>query len=281
MSMPNRDGIAELFAKAIDGGYAIPHINHSDFGDLYAIVDAANEASTPIIAAGTLQTVAALGLNKIAAVANILGKESDVPFVIHLDHCPDFDTCIQAIECGYNSVMIDGSDFPLDQNIELVKRVVDYAHPRGVFVEGEVGHVSRGSEDSWDANVEDAVKLVTMTGVDSLAVSIGNEHGFYKTEPVLNFALLARVHEALPEVPLVLHGGTGIPVESVQKAIKDGVRKVNVGTAVRCAYVAGIRDGIAEMGIEAHTQDIIAFAKGRVKEKVLGVIDMCWARNRV
>lgn len=281
MGMPSRDEIVDIYANAIAGGYAVPHINHSDFGDLYAIAEAGQEAKTPIVAAGTLMTTDALGLDKIAAVAKLLARDMETPFILHLDHSPSHDACIQAIDCGYNSVMIDGSDKPLEENIAITKSVVDYGHARGVFVEAEVGHVARGGETtSWDANVDEAVRLVQETGVDSLAVSIGNEHGFYKEPPKLNFGLLAQIHEALPDVPLVLHGGSGIPVDDVRHAIECGIRKVNVGTDVRCTYVAGLRDAIAEMGIERHTADIVAFARERAKEKIAGVIEMCWANGR-
>lgn len=280
MNMPTRDQIVQIFAAAIEGGYAIPHINHSDYGDLIAIAEAGREANTPIIAAGTPMTTSAMGFAKISAIAHLLAEEGETPFIIHCDHCPDPVLCKQAIDAGYNSVMIDASDKPLEENIAIVKDVVDYAHERGVFVEAEVGHVAHGEGSSWDASVDEAIKLVSATGVDALAIAMGSEHGFYKELPKLNFELAAQVHEALPSTPLVLHGGSGIPADDVRHAIASGIRKVNVGTDVRCTYVAGLRDAIAEMGVERHTQDIIAFAQTRAKAKIFDVIDMCGSRDK-
>lgn len=280
MDMPKRDEIVEIFSKAISGGYAIPHINHSDYGDLIAIAEAGREAQTPIIAAGTMMTTSAMGFDKISAIAHILASEGETPFILHCDHCPDPVLCKQAVDAGYNSVMIDASDKPLDENIAIVKDVVEYAHACGVFVEAEVGHVAHGDGASWDANVDEAVKLIEATGADALAVAIGSEHGFYKKPPKLNYDLLKQVSQALPSVPLVLHGGSGIPADDVRRAVRDGIRKVNVGTDVRCTYVAGLRDAIAEMGIERHTQDIIAFAQARAKEKIFDVIEMCGSRGK-
>lgn len=280
MDMPKRDEIVEIFSKAISGGYAIPHINHSDYGDLIAIAEAGREAQTPIIAAGTMMTTSAMGFDKISAIAHILASEGETPFILHCDHCPDPVLCKQAVDAGYNSVMIDASDKPLDENIAIVKDVVEYAHACGVFVEAEVGHVTHGDGASWDANVDEAVKLIEATGADALAVAIGSEHGFYKEPPKLNYDLLKQVSQALPSVPLVLHGGSGIPADDVRRAVRDGIRKVNVGTDVRCTYVAGLRDAIAEMGIERHTQDIIAFAQARAKEKIFDVIEMCGSRGK-
>lgn len=279
MEFPARDAIVEFFAQAIDGGYAIPHINHSDYGDLVAIAEAGREARTPIIAAGTLMTTQAMGFKKISAVAHLLAEEGDTPFILHCDHCPSPKLCKEAVDAGYNSIMIDASDKPLPENIAIVKDVVEYAHARGVFVEAEVGHVAHGDGDSWDASVDEAVQLVEATGADALAVAIGSEHGFYKEPPKLNYELLSQVSAALPRVPLVLHGGSGIPADDVKRAVACGIRKVNVGTDVRCTYVAGLRDGIAQMGIERHTADIIAFARERAKEKIFDVIEMCGSRG--
>lgn len=281
MDVLDRENIEKLFAKASAGGYAIPHFNHSDFWDMSFIAEAAQESKAPIIIACLPKVINAIGIEKLGAVAKITMEQSRTPIIYHLDHCPNVETCFKAVDNGYNSVMIDASESSLEENIEKVKKVVKYAHERNVHVEAEIGHVKNAADDGSNklATASDAEILVRETGVDALAVAFGSEHGFYKHKPELDYELLRQVRKVV-SVPLVLHGGTGIPENDVRMAIDNGIRKVNVGTHIRYTYISSVKEAIDEMGVQTHTADIMAFAKDKVKAVVKQWIKTCRADGR-
>jgi len=170
-------------------------------------------------------------------------RNSTVPVALHLDHSHSFEDCCAAINAGFSSVMIDGSALPYEENIALTRKVVEFAHPLGITVEGELGRLVgeegalrvKGPEGA-QTDPEEARVFVERTGVDCLAVSIGTQHGQYKAAPKLNIPRLAKINE-LVDVPLVLHGGSGTPMDQVQEAIKNGIRKINVATDIMIAMV--------------------------------------------
>lgn len=274
-----REEIQELFREAADKGIAVPHFNHSDFWDMSFIVEAAEEQGAPVIIACLPKVIDAIGIEKLGAVAKVVMEKSSVPIVYHLDHCHSVDTCLKAVDHGYNSVMIDAADLPLEENIKAVKKVVDYAHAKGVHVEAEIGQIKSAGEEGYTveselAALEDAKRLAEETGVDALAVSIGSEHGFYQHTPKLDYVLLEKIHGVI-QVPLVLHGGSGIPREMVRKAIQKGIRKVNVGTQIRYTYIKTLGETIQNMGAGTHTADIMEAVKIPVKETLKEWIVTC------
>ncbi|HIR93056.1 MAG TPA: class II fructose-bisphosphate aldolase [Candidatus Egerieimonas intestinavium] len=207
-----------------------------------AAIEAGSELNVPVIFitgtdccdlmggfAGTVETV------KRAA------EKATVPVALHLDHCRTYEECVEAIQAGYSSVMIDGSSLPFEENVALTKKVVDYAHTLGITVEGELGKLV-GEEgdlivkgpDAAQTDPEEAREFVKRTGVDCLAVSIGTQHGHYTFAPQLNIERLKAI-KAVVDVPLVLHGGSGTPLDQVQEAIRCGIRKINVATDVLTA----------------------------------------------
>lgn len=261
----DRELVENLFQNAEKNGYAIPHFNHSDFWDMSAIVEAAQQSGTPIFLACLPKVIETIGIDKLGAIAKIVMEESNVPVIYHLDHCHSVELCLEAVNYGYKSVMIDAADLPLEENIAAVKKVVEYAHAKGVHVEAEIGKIKSAGDEGYTpeetlAGVEEAKRLVEETNVDALAVSIGSEHGFYQHEPKLNYDLLNILHSNI-KVPLVLHGGSGIPEEKVRRAINGGIRKVNVGTHVRYTYIKSVGEAIEKMGAMTHTADIMAYAK--------------------
>lgn len=275
----DREIVENLFQNAEKNGYAIPHFNHSDFWDMSAIVEAAQEARIPIFLACLPKVIEAIGINKLGAMAKIVMEESNVPVIYHLDHCHSVELCLAAVDYGYKSVMIDAADLPLEKNIAAVKKVVEYAHAKGVHVEAEIGKIKSAGAEGYTpeetlARVEEAKRLVEETNVDALAVSIGSEHGFYKHEPKLNYDLLDILHSNI-KVPLVLHGGSGIPEEKVRRAINGGIRKVNVGTHIRYTYIKSVGEAIEKMGAMTHTADIMEYAKKNVKEVVKEWMRIC------
>lgn len=263
----------EMFKKAYDGGYAIGAFNINNMEIVQAITEAAAETKSPVI----LQVSA--GARKYAkheylmALAQAAIKDSGVDLALHLDHGADFEICKACIDGGFTSVMIDGSHHSFEDNIAVTKKVVEYAHERGVSVEGELGKLA-GIEDDVNVSAEDAMftnpdeveEFVTKTGVDSLAIAIGTSHGAYKFKPGqtphLRFDILEEVGRRLPGFPIVLHGASsvmpdlveeintsggampdaiGIPEDMLRQAARLAVCKINIDSDIRLAMTAGIR----------------------------------------
>ena len=260
-----------MFRKASEGGYAIGAFNINNMEIIQAITEAAAEEKSPVI----LQVSA--GARKYAkhaylmALAKAAVEDTGIDLALHLDHGADFEICRSCIDGGFSSVMIDGSKYSFEENIELTKKVVEYAHAHGVVVEGELGKLA-GVEDDVNVSSDDAMytnpaeveEFVTRTGVDSLAIAIGTSHGAYKFkgEPRLRFDILDEVSHRLPGFPIVLHGASsvipalvteinscggnlsgakGVPEELLRKAATMAVCKINIDSDIRLAMTAGIR----------------------------------------
>ncbi len=277
--------IMEQLKRADEEHYAVPHFNYSDIWDMTAIVKAAEEMHSPVILAGVPKVTNALGMEVVGAAARAMAENARTPVYLHLDHSTDIQICKDACEENFSTVMIDGSKESLEKNIEMVKDVVEYAHPRGIFVEGEIGKIKGNTEESqytegdFLVQVKDAVQLVESTHADILAVGIGTAHGFYKGKPEINFQRLAEVNEAL-KLPLVLHGGTGIPEEDVRKAIRNGINKVNVGTIIKYTYLSSVQETLNRTGPTIHTIDLMFPAVEAIKEEVKRWIKVCMSDNK-
>ncbi len=283
--MIKKPTIMEQLKKADEGHYAIPHFNYSDIWDMTAIVRAAEEMQSPVILAGIPKVTNALSIELCGAMGKVLMDTAKVPVYHHLDHSNDVNICKAAVDKDFSTVMIDGSKESLERNIDMVKEVVDYAHPKGIFVEGEIGKIKgRNYESTFEGDdflvqVEEAVELVKKTNLDILAVGIGTAHGFYEGKPEINFKRLAEVNEAL-DIPLVLHGGTGIPEEDVRHAIKCGINKVNVGTIIKYVYLSNVQQGLNEKGPSIHTIDLMLPVVEKIKEEVKKWIQVCMSQGK-
>lgn len=277
--------LKELLKKADNGGYAIPAFNYSDVWDFTAIVEAAEEEGAPVMLASIPKVMNAIGPEICGAIGRAAMGKSSTAVIHHLDHSNEAAICRTAIDNGYPSVMIDGSKLPLEDNIRLIKEVVDYAHSRNVSVEGEIGKIKgRDYEGSFEGDdflvdVDEAVELVKATGVDSLAVGIGTAHGFYEGKPELNFKRLSEVNRAV-DIPLVLHGGTGIPEEDVRRAIREGINKVNVGTGIRYVYLTSLQAELEKNGPNIHMADLMKKVKEKIKAEVKTWIRVCMADGK-
>ena len=256
--------VKALMNDADERGYGIPSFNYSDIWDLLAIVKAAEEEKAPIMLASNPLVVAQIGAKYCAAMGNCAVEQASVPIVHHLDHSFTYGMCIECIDSGYRSVMIDASKYPLDENIERTKAVVEYGHSKNVFIEGELGRIMGknnegiivNDDDDYLTDVAEAVQYVEQTQVDRLAVGVGTVHGFYKGEPHIDFKRLSEINAAIP-TKLVLHGGTGIPEDIIREAIRCGINKINVGTIIHTTYMNGMRRQLINMPDNPYTIDVV------------------------
>ncbi len=286
----------EMFDKAYQGQYAIGAFNVNNMEIIQGIIQAAEEEKSPLILQVSAGARKYAGQHYIIKLMEAALEESDLPIALHLDHGQDFDICKEVIDGGFTSVMIDGSHLPFEENIALTKKVVDYAHDKGVWVEAELGRLA-GVEDevSSEENVytepHEAVEFVERTGCDSLAIAIGTSHGAYKFkgEPKLDFERLDTISEMLPRYPLVLHGASsvlpefvemanqyggqvsdakGVPEDFLRKAAKSGVCKINIDTDIRLAMTAVIRKYFKENPQEFDPRKYLGPARQAVKDMV-------------
>lgn len=244
--------MCEMLTKAKEGKYAVGQFNINNLEWTKAILETAQELNAPVIL-GVSEGAAKYmgGFNAVTGMVKGLVKDLNitVDVAIHLDHGQSFENCKKAIDAGFTSVMIDGSHHPIDENIKMTKEVVEYAHAHGASVEAEVGTVG-GNEDGVIGGIKyadcaECVKIVKEAGVDALAPALGSVHGPYQGEPVLGFVEMKEIQEAT-NMPLVLHGGTGIPDEKIQKAIACGTCKINVNTECQLAFNKLLREWIAD-----------------------------------
>lgn len=236
----------QMLLDAQKGNYAVGAFNVENMEMVMAVIQAAEELNAPVILQTTPSTVKYAGLDFYLANVRAAAQQVSVPVAMHLDHGSSFELAMKALRTGYTSIMIDGSHESYGDNIALSKRVVEACTPSGVPVEAELGKVG-GKEDDLDGGAgsaytdpEEARVFVEQTGVDSLAVAIGTAHGLYQGEPKLDLDRLTKIAAVVP-VPLVLHGASGVPDETVKKAIEQGICKVNYATELRIAYSEGVK----------------------------------------
>ncbi|ABW18278.1 class II fructose-1,6-bisphosphate aldolase [Alkaliphilus oremlandii] len=288
----------EIFKRAYAGNYAIGAFNVNNMEIIQGIVDAAKEEKSPLIlqvSAGARKYANPIYLKKLVEAAV---EDSNLPIVLHLDHGEDFEICKQCIDDGFTSVMIDASHHPFEENIAITRKVVEYAHSKGVVVEAELGRLA-GVEDAVNVSEKDAsytvpeqaAEFVQKTGVDSLAIAIGTSHGAYKFkgEPSLDFERLKQIQALLPNFPLVLHGAStvlpefvelcnqyggnipgaqGVPEEMIRRAAGLGVCKVNIDTDLRLAMTAAIRKDIVDNPSNFDPRKYLGAGRTAIKEMV-------------
>ncbi|NLD48823.1 MAG: class II fructose-1,6-bisphosphate aldolase [Clostridiaceae bacterium] len=288
----------EMFKKAYEGGYAIGAFNVNNMEIVQGITEAAKEVNAPLIlqvSAGARKYANHTYLMKLIEAAII---ETGLPICVHLDHGDTFEICKSCIDGGFTSVMIDGSHHSFEENIKLTKQVVEYAHAKGVVVEGELGRLA-GIEDAVNVSDKDAAftdpdqveEFVKSTGVDSLAIAIGTSHGAYKfkTEPQLRFDILEEIQKRLPGYPIVLHGASsvipefveminknggnmpgamGVPEDMLRKAASMAVCKINIDSDLRLAMTGTIRKYFAENPSHFDPRQYLAPARTAIKELV-------------
>jgi len=288
----------EMFKKAYEGKYAVGAFNVNNMEIIQGIVEAAKQENAPLIlqvSAGARKYANPIYLRKLVEVAI---EDTGLDICLHLDHGEDFEICKQCVDDGFTSVMIDGSKYPFEENIALTKRVVEYAHSKGVVVEAELVKLA-GVEDAVKVRTKDAtytdpdeaVEFVEKTGVDSLAIAIGTSHGAYKFkgDPTLDFERLETITNLLPGFPLVLHGSSsvpkefvdlcnkyggqipgaaGVPEEMLRRAAQLGVCKINIDTDLRLALTACIRQFFVEHPSEFDPRKYLGPGRTAIKDMV-------------
>jgi len=277
----------ELLAAAETGGYAVGAFNFVDMEVLQAIVQAAEEERSPVILQASAGAIRYAGANYLAAMARVAAEHSAVPLALHLDHGLDFATAMVALRAGFTSVMIDTSRYPLPENVSRTQQVVAAAHAVGVSVEAELGRIGGVEEEVRVTDREalftdpgEAAEFVAATGVDSLAVAIGTAHGLYHGEPHLDFDRLSLIHARVP-VPLVMHGGSGLSDEIVREAIARGIRKINIDTELRHAYLDTVKKITQENPEQYDLREVFGPARAAVTEVVREKIRLFGSSGRI
>lgn len=303
----------EMFEKSMKEGFAIGAFNVNNMEIIQAIVDAAAEANSPVILQASSSAIKYARINYLMKMVQAAVEEyPNIPIAMHLDHGPDFETCKMCIDNGFTSVMIDGSKYDFEENVALTKKVVEYAHSKGVVVEAELGKLA-GIEDDVNVAASDAMytdpaqaqEFVERTGCDSLAIAIGTSHGAYKFkgEAKLRFDILKEIKNRIPNTPIVLHGAStvipelvnmcneyggnipgakGVPDEMLNEASKSGVSKINVDTDLRLAMTAGIRKVFSDDPSAFDPRKYLTPARDLIKETVKHkMVDVFGSSNKI
>lgn len=269
--------MTEMLNKALEGKYAVGQFNMNNLEWTQAILAAAEEEKSPVIlgvSEGAARHMS--GFNTVVSIVKGLMQDMNitVPVAIHLDHGSSFEKCKEAIDAGFTSVMIDASHHPFEENIATTKKVVEYAHSKGVSVEAELGVVG-GQEDDVVADgviyadPKECEELVKATGIDCLAPALGSVHGPYKGEPNLGFKEMEEVRD-LTGVPLVLHGGTGIPTKDIERSISLGTSKINVNTENQIAFTKVVREVLNNDQEVYDPRKFIGPGREAIKQTVIG-----------
>ena len=254
---------------------AIPQFNINNLEWTRFILEECEFKKNPVILGVSEGAIKHIG-GYVTTVNMIKGLISDlkitIPVVIHLDHGSSFESCKKAVDAGFTSVMVDLTKESLEYNIKETKKVVEYAHKYNVSVEGEIGHIGLTTSDAIYTSVEDAIYYVKNTGIDALAPAVGSLHGIYLTEPKISFERIHDIKEST-NVPLVLHGGSGIPEETLHKAIKEGITKLNINTALQVVWAKAVREFLENDKDVYDPRKIINSGEQAIKKEIDYYID--------
>lgn len=276
-----------LLQDAQAKGYAVPAFNIHNAETIQAILEVCNEMQSPVILAGTPGTFKHIAFEEIYALCEAYSASYDFPLALHLDHHESLADIRRKVHAGVRSAMIDGSHYPFDENVQLVKSVVDFCHHNDCSVEAELGRLG-GVEDDINVDEESAFftdpqearRFVEMTGVDSLAVAIGTAHGLYTKRPKIDFKRLEEIRKMV-DVPLVLHGASDVPDEFVRQAIELGICKVNVATELKIAFADAVKQWFAENPEGNDPRYYMRVGMDAMKEVVRNKINVCGSAQRI
>lgn len=278
--------LREILANTRKEGYIVGAFNFNGYEDAQGIVDGAVAMRSPVILMASMGACKYIGLHQTVGMVRGMAESVDIPVCLHLDHATDLDYIRQAVKAGFTSVMVDASAKDYEDNIRESKAVVDFAKGYGCSVEAELGKVG-GKEDHIEVDdlsatftdPADVPRFVEETGIDALAIAFGSVHGFYKSEPKLDFDRLGKILE-LTQCPLVLHGGTGIPVEDFKRCVRMGMSKINVGTELKATYTESLRKTLSALPEEMDPRKYMGAVKKACAEVVKGKIEIFGSANR-
>lgn len=264
----------QMIKHAFNNGYGIGAFSAHNAETIQGILEAAEDEQSPVIIQIGQKVIQNIGLEPMKVLIDSMSKQFSIPIAIHLDHSRNYHQTLQAIQLGFQSVMFDGSSLDFNENVVTTQKVAEIASALGIGSEGEIGKIG-GTEDDITVDkkdalittVEEAVSFVQQTGVDYLAVSIGTAHGMYTESPQLRFNRLKEISSAVKR-PIVLHGGSGVPDEQVQKAISLGVAKINVDTELRKAFTIGLQEAFSEEPTNYVLADTLGLGKQVMKQVV-------------
>lgn len=268
----------QILEHADQNGYAVGAFNVNNMEIIQAIAEAAGDLKAPVILQASQGAIKYAGVEYITSLVKTTAELVDVPITLHLDHGTDFEEIMKCIRNGFTSVMIDASKHELEENIRLTKEIVRIAHSVGVSVEAELGKIG-GTEDqivvseaeATYTDPEEARIFVEETGVDSLAIAVGTAHGVYKGEPKVDIERIKEIDRVVP-VPLVLHGSSGVPYDTLENAVKAGIRKINIDTDIRASFAGAVKEFVESNPEEIDPRKILKPARARmadtVKEKI-------------
>jgi fructose-bisphosphate aldolase class II len=276
----------EFLPKAKAGKYAVGQFNMNNLEFAQAITDAAIEEKSPFIFGVSEGALKYMGMEYTVAIAKAAADKSGLPIALHLDHGSSFEVAMACIRAGFSSVMFDGSHHPYEENIRLTKEIVKAAHAMGVSVEGELGTIGGVEDDiSVDeanaalAKPAEAIRFYEETGVDALAIAVGTAHGMYKGEVKIHYDIIREVASQIP-VPIVLHGGSGVPDDMIRESIQAGVGKINVNTENQVACTAAIREILAKDAKVYDPRKYLTPARAAMKEVVREKIRLFGSSNK-
>lgn len=264
----------EILDHADKNRYAVGAFNINNMEIVQAIVGAAAELEAPVILQASQGAIKYAGIEYITALGKLAAEKYNIPIALHLDHGTDFEEIMKCIRYGFSSVMIDASKHPLEENIRITKEIVRIAHSVGVSVEAELGKIG-GTEEQIvvsDAEItytdpKEAKVFVEETGVDSLAIAVGTAHGIYKGTPKIDFDRIKEI-DSMVDIPLVLHGSSGVDYNSLKKAVQLGICKINIDTDIRASFAKAVKDTVASKPDEIDPRKIIGPARDLMKEVV-------------
>ncbi|OCG42536.1 class II aldolase, tagatose bisphosphate family [Gilliamella sp. Fer1-1] len=277
----------EMLKKAQRECYAVPAFNIHNLETIQVVIDTAKEMQSPVILAATSGTYSYAGINYLISICKTAASINHFPFALHLDHHEDINDIQTKIEAGIRSIMIDASHYPFEENIDIVSKMVAFSHKYNASVEAELGRLG-GQEDDLIVDAKDsaftdpdaAKEYVERTKIDSLAVAIGSAHGLYKGEPKLDFDRLAKIRDKV-DIPLVLHGASGIPEQMVKQSISLGICKVNVATELKIAFSDALKQDFKQHPDANDPRHYMQPAKTAMKKIVADKIRICGSEGKL
>ena len=265
----------EMLITALEQHFAVGAFNANNMEQIQAIIEAAQEEHAPVILQASQGAIRYGGLELVAAMVKTLANLATIPVVLHLDHGPDYQQNVLCLRAGFTSLMFDGSKKSYEENVAITKKVVELAHPVGVPVEAELGRVAQSSDKLSIEQVcalmtdpKQARAFVDSTGIDSLAIACGSVHAMKVAEAELDIPRIQAIHEQIPEIPLVLHGSSGVRADSMVAGIEQGICKINVATYLNQSFVRGMKEGFAKHPDEVDPRKFLSIGREYVKEAV-------------